>query len=124
MNAKKTKSDPVKTVLVITVGMLAIFIATQWQPALIISMVIGIAGIFSQYLAFKIDYLWMKLTWILSLIVPNILLSLVFYLILTPIALLSRVFSKKNELSLKNTSPSLFKEYNKTFTKESFKNPW
>ena len=124
MNKNKIKPEPSKTVLVITVGLLIVFMVTHWQPALISSMLIGIAGMFSQYLAIKIDFLWMKLTWVLSLIVPNILLSIVFYTMLTPIALLSRVFSKKDELFLKNTRPSLFKEYNKIFDKESFKNPW
>ena len=124
MTKNKMKTEPIKTILVITVGMLVVFMTTQWQPALILSMLIGVVGILSKYLAIKIDFLWMKLTWVLSLIVPNVLLSIVFYLMLTPIALLSRVFSKKDELFLKNTSPSLFKEYNKTFDKESFKNPW
>ncbi|MDB4091134.1 hypothetical protein N9528_02280 [Crocinitomicaceae bacterium] len=118
------KTESTKTILVITVGMLVVFMTTQWRPALILSMLIGVVGILSKYLAIKIDFLWMKLTWVLSLIVPNVLLSIVFYLMLTPLAILFRVFSRKNELFLKNTSPSLFKEYNKTFDKESFKNPW
>tara|TARA_B110000858_G_C17578100_1_gene369978 strand:+ start:197 stop:571 length:375 start_codon:yes stop_codon:yes gene_type:complete len=124
MTKNKMKSEPTKTVLVITIGMLVVFMATQWQPALIISMVIGLIGIFSHYLAIKINFLWMKLTWVLSLIVPNILLSIVFYLILTPIALLSRIFLKKDDLFLKNESHSLFKVYNKKFNEDSFKNPW
>ena len=124
MTNKKIKTEPVKSVLVITVGMLVVFKSTQWNPALIISMIIGLIGIFSQYLTTKINFLWMKLAWILSLIVPNILLTIVFYLILTPIAILSRVFSKKNELFLKNIKSSTFKNLNKTFTEESFKNPW
>jgi len=124
MTKNKMKTESTKTILVITVGMLVVFMTTQWRPALILSMLIGVVGILSKYLAIKIDFLWMKLTWVLSLIVPNVLLSIVFYLMLTPLAILFRVFSRKNELFLKNTSPSLFKEYNKTFDKESFKNPW
>jgi hypothetical protein len=75
-------------------------------------------------LAKKIDYLWMKLTWVLSMIVPNVLLSVIFYLFLTPIALLSRIFGKKNQLTLKNTKDSLFKENTKKFEKSSFEKTW
>ncbi|HBH05571.1 MAG TPA: hypothetical protein DDX92_03085 [Flavobacteriales bacterium] len=104
--------------------MLIVFLVTNWHPALVIALAVGIAGLVSKYLAVKIEYLWMKLAWILSFIIPNILLSIVFYLILTPIAFLSRIFSMNNDLSLKDTSPSLFKDHNKTFSKDSFKNPW
>lgn len=124
MNTNQLKSDPIKTILVITVGMLVVYVATKWHPALVIALVIGLSGILSNYLAKKIDFLWMKLTWVLSLIVPNILLSIIFYVLLTPIALLSRIFSKNDQLFLKNTSQSTFKEYNKNFDKDSFKNPW
>ena len=124
MSTNQLKSDPIKTILVITVGMLVVYVATKWHPALVIALVIGLSGILSSYLAVKIDFLWMKLTWVLSLIVPNILLSIIFYVLLTPIALLSRIFSKEDQLFLKNNSQSIFKEYNKQFDKDSFKNPW
>ncbi len=88
------------------------------------SFIVGALGLVSGYLAKKIDFLWMKLAWLLSLIVPNILLSVIFYLFLTPIAFLSRAFGDKNPLSLKNTKDSLFKESNKEFDKASFEKPW
>ena len=124
MNIKNIKSEPIKTVLVITVGMMVVYLITKLQWTLYISVSVGILGVLSDYLAKKIDYLWMKLTWILSLIMPNILLSIIFYIFLTPVALLSRVFGEKNQLSLKNTSSTLFKDSNKKFDKASFEKPW
>ena len=124
MNTNKIKTNPVKTVLVITVGVQIIYFTTLWEPALLISLILGLIGVISKYLAIKIDFLWMKLTWVLSLIIPNLLLSIIYYMILSPIALLSRLFSKRNELFLKNTISSTFKNYNKTFNRESFQNPW
>ena len=124
MNTNKIKTNPVKTILVITVGVQIIYFTTLWEPALLISLILGLIGVISKYLAIKIDFLWMKLTWLISLIIPNILLTIVFYIILTPIALISRLFSKKDEMFLINTSSSLFKENNKTFNKKSFQNPW
>ena len=124
MSMLKIKSDPVKTVLVITVGMLVVYLLTNWQWSLYTALIIGILGVLSDYFAKKIDYLWMKLAWVLSLIVPNILLSIVFYLFLTPIALISRIFGEKDQLGLKNNKDTLFKNSNKKFDPTSFENPW
>ena len=66
----------------------------------------------------------MKLAWVMSLIVPNILLSIVFYLFLTPIALISRIFGEKDQLGLKNSKDTMFKNTNKKFEPTSFENPW
>ena len=121
---KKNKSEPVKTVLTITIGFLVVYLVSKWRWSLNVALIIGLCGVFSTYLAKKIDFVWMKLTWVLSLIVPNILLSLIFYVFLTPIALLSRVFQKHDQLFLKNTVKSTFKDYNKQFEKRSFENPW
>ncbi|WP_162052206.1 SxtJ family membrane protein [Pontibacter pamirensis] len=124
MSSKKIKSDPVKTVLVITVGMLLVYIISEWEWALYVSLAVGALGLLSGYLAKKIDFLWMKLTWVLSYIMPNIILSIVFYIFLVPVAFLSRIFGEKNQLSLKNTDKSLFKEHKKKYDKVSFEKTW
>lgn len=121
---KKMKSDPRQTILVITLGMIVVYLALQVKWAITAALVVGVAGLLSDTLAEKIDWLWMKLTWVLSMIVPNILLSVVFYVFLTPIAIFSRIFGEKNPLSIKNTVPTLFKDHGKPFDKASFEKPW
>lgn len=124
MISKKNKTEPIKTVLIITVGMLIIYLITKWKWSINVSIIVGVLGLLSNYFAEKIDFLWMKLAWLLSLIIPNILLAIIFYLFLTPIALLSRVFGEKNQLTLKNTNQSLFKDKNKQYDKLIFEKPW
>jgi len=124
MNTTKLKSDPIKTVLVITLGMLIIYIATDWKWALNTSLTIGLLGFISPLLAKKIDLIWLKLTWLLSLVVPNILLSVIFYIFLTPLAILSRLIGNKNQLTLKNKEISMFKDNKKKFDPVSFEKPW
>jgi hypothetical protein len=124
MSIKKIKTEPIKTVLVITVGLILVHIITKQNWLIYGALVIGVFGLISTYIAQKIDYGWMKLTALLGLVMPNILLSIVFYIFLTPIALLSRVFGEKNRLSLRNENASLFKDYNKVFEKDSFEKPW
>lgn len=124
MAANNIKTEPVKTVLTITIGFLIVHFATKMQWPLIVATSIGILGLASSFLAEKIDFLWMKLAHILGMIVPNILLTIVFYVFLFPISLLSKVFGKKDPLFLKNPKDSVFTEVNKTFDASSFENPW
>lgn len=124
MSTKKIKTEPIKTVLVITVGLIVVHLVTKQNWAMYSALLVGACGLLSSFLAQKIDYVWMKLAALLGLIMPNILLSIVFYVFLTPIALLSGIFGEKNRLSLKNDSNTLFKDSNKVFEKASFEKPW
>jgi len=121
---KNTKTNPTKTVLIITIGFLLVYLVSKWHWAIYVSLVIGLAGAFSDYLSKKIDFLWMKLAWVLNLIVPNILLGIIFYIFLVPISLLSKLFSKSDPLTLKNKTGSIFKTSNKSFDKASFEKTW
>ena len=121
---KNLKSEPIKTCLTIAVGFIVVFLATKAQWAIYVSLIVGAIGLFSDYLSQKIDFVWMKLTWLLSLIVPNILLGAIFYLFLFPISMLSKLFGKSDPLLLKNSNSSTFTTEHKEFGKASFEKPW
>ncbi len=123
--SKQPKSiDPSKTVLVITVGFLVLFFFLKQNVFLYVALGVGLLGMLSSYLAEKIDWIWTKIGWILSFIVPNILMTIIFYVVLTPTAFLSRIFGKSDPMDLKNSQVSLFKKKEATFSKESFEKPW
>jgi hypothetical protein len=121
---KPIKTDPIKTVLTITVGFLVIYFFTEYRWLLYTSLIVGVLGLISTRLAEAVDYLWMKLSYLLSLIVPNILLTIIFYVFLFPISMLSKLFSKKDPMDLKNSKQSLFRSVEKAFIPESFDDPW
>ena len=121
---KNSKTNPAKTVLIIVIGFIVVYLITKWHWAIYVSLVVGLAGALSDYLSEKIDFVWMKLAWVLNLIVPNILLGIIFYIFLVPISLLSKLFSKSDPMNLKNKKGSIFKEVNKTFDKASFEKTW
>lgn len=120
----KQKTDTYKTVLVIVAGLLLIylFFAPLW--ALVISVMVGVASLVSEWIAQKITRAWMKLAELLNKIMPPIFLSLLYFFILTPIAWLSRLSGKRDELLLKDTEATTFKTLNKTFSAKSFENMW
>ena len=120
---KKQQTNPTKTILILTVAFLICYLITKSNWAIYTSLGLGFIGIFSSLLSKIIDFLWMKFAWVLSLIIPNIILSAVFYLLLFPIASFSKLFNK-DELQLKNNKKSFFKEVNKIFESKDFTNPW
>jgi len=85
--------------------------------------VMGVS-LFSESISDLIEKLWNGLAKILGYIVPTILLTIVFFLILTPLALLAKLFKSKSDYILKNRNGSIFKESNKTFSKSSFEKAW
>jgi len=121
----KTKTtNTTKTLLTISMGFLVVHLIGHWNWALMVSLGVGFIGMFSSFLSQKIEWIWMKLTVVLSYIVPNILLSAVFYLVLFPVAILSRIFGKKDIMRLKGGAQSCYIERNKSYSKDDFTYPW
>ncbi len=121
---KKIQSHPTKTVLTICLGFLVVYLITKHRWALTVAVLVCLAGLFSDFLAEKIDWAWGKLTEVLALIVPNILLSAVFYLFLFPVAILARLFGKKDPLMLKKGPATTWVEKKTGFDAPSFEKPW
>ena len=85
--------------------------------------VMGVS-LFSESISDLIEKLWNGLAKILGYIVPTILLTVVFFLILTPLALLAKLFKSKSEYISENDSNSIFKNSNKSFDRKSFERAW
>ncbi len=122
--ASKKELTPSKTVLTIVIGFLVIYLIGHFNWALWVAIVLGVLGLLSSYLALKIQEAWMGLSTILSYIIPPILLSVVFFIILFPVALLSRLFGEKDPLQLKKTDATLFKTVDRTYSKDTFEKTW
>ena len=120
----KGSSNPTFTVLTLSVGFMLIFVWTEQVWAIWIAVMGGGMGALSAKLRTYIDQIWMKLGEILSRVVPPILLTLIFYLILFPVAILSRAFGKKDPFLLKNSRDSFFQDREEQLKKDSFEKMW
>ena len=120
----KTKTEPIKTILIIVLGLIILHLKFQMVFILYVALFICIGGVISSKLRKAIDFIWMKLAWVLSLIIPNIILSIIFYFILFPVAIIAKLFRNKNGIVLKNEQNSFFKDVNKEFKRDTFKTPW
>lgn len=116
--------SPIKSLLAIVLGCTVIFLFTGSNWLLYLSIVIICVGLISNRLTQGIHYLWMKIALVLGFIVPKIVLILIFYCVLFPLSLLSKLFGRKDPLHLKNNTKTTFITVHKTFDKQSFENPW
>ncbi len=112
-----------ETVLTISTGLLVFYLIYKVEELIIISVVLGIIGIFFNFMGSKISWLWYKIAEVLGFIVSRILLTVVFYLLLFPIARLSRLFTK-DPLCLSKNRDTLYTVRNANFSKGDFEKTW
>lgn len=115
-----------ETMLVITVGLLVLHLIFKKPWLLTAALVLGLVGVFSNFLSEKITLGWMKIAEVLGRINAAILLSLVFFLFVTPIAFIRRLLTKKDVLHLNDARKvsSLYEERNHAYAAKDLENTW
>ncbi len=121
---KQSNSNTALTVLTIVVGLTILNYFMQNDMLLLVIIAIGVLGVLSSWIRDSIHFIWMKLADLLGLIIPKLILSLIFYLIVTPLGMLSRIFSPNELLIKKNDRNSFFLPINRKFDKSFFEKPW
>ena len=120
----KTSDTSKSTILVICMGFLVIFLVSKGKWALYTSLGVGVVSLASSYISQKIEWGWTKLSELLGMIVPNILLSVIFFFFLFPISLIARL-SRKDSLMLSKKYNSYFVDTeNRQMDKKSFEKTW
>jgi len=115
-----------ETMLVITVGLLVLHLIFKKPWLLTAALVLGLIGVFSNFLSEKITLGWMKFAEVLGRINAAILLSVVFFLFVTPIAFVRKLFTRKDTLHLHDarTAPTLYEERNHAYEAKDLENTW
>lgn len=119
----KKDAGTAKTQLVIVVGLAIIGLILDNYTLLVISVSIGLVSIFIPFLGYWIVWFWYKLAELLSRITTPIILSVLFYLFITPFSWIYRLFGNK-PLILKKPKDSVYTSRNHTFTEKDIENPW
>ncbi len=118
------KSNYALTCLTISTGFLVLYFILNENSMLITALLVGLAGTTSRYLRKIIHGFWMKLSFFLGLIVPKFVLTIIYTIILFPVALLSRLLRQKDPLKLKNSMNSTFTDVDKKFDQKYFEKLW
>jgi hypothetical protein len=118
------QQDRYKTILVIVTGLLAIALIFKIQWLMLTSFAIGALSVFIPPAARAIEWAWLKLALGLGWVNSRILLTVIYFIFLLPLAWISRLFTK-DPLSLRNRkTSSLFVTRNHAYTKNDLENIW
>ncbi|KAA6439973.1 hypothetical protein FEM33_09730 [Dyadobacter flavalbus] len=121
-----TESEKLKAQLVIVTGLIVLYfiLKSQYVYFLYAAAGIGVISLAVPVAGNLIVKLWYKLAEILGAINGRILLSVVFFLILLPVALIARL-GKRNMLALKKEAKdSVFVERNHKYTSKDLEQVW
>lgn len=127
LNAKTLNDiskDPAtsKTQLVIVTGLLVLAWIFGSIYLVYSAGLVGLASFVSP-IGNRVVWGWYKLAEGLGWFNSRVLLSLVYYLIVTPIAILFRLFGN-DPLRLKDNKGSMYEFREHTYTKKDLENPW
>jgi hypothetical protein len=116
--------DRYKTILVIVTGLSVIGWIFEFSILGKVAVVIGVVAIFVPPAAKAVEWFWIKLALGLGWINSKILLSIIYFAFVTPIAWISRLFTN-DPLSLKRTSrQSLYTSRDHLYSKRDLENTW
>lgn len=124
MNKLAPKIDPISTILTINICFIILYLITRWHLLLYFSILIGIGGLSNKTISIFINNLWIRMVRIFSCIARNLVLTLIYFIVLTPLAYLCKAFNCSNQLNLRNNKRSLFLEKHKNFNSDSFHKMW
>lgn len=121
---KTAQQQELETVTVLAAFFLVLNLLVQWDALVYIALALLLTGLFVKPAARQISRLWLKLAELLGAFNSKIILTLVFFLFLTPLAYLFRLFTK-NPLQLKKTSAeSMYQERNHRYCAADFEKMW
>ncbi len=115
------KENPLESILAISGGLLLFYLLFNLKVLLIIAICFIAVGLFSTYLSSKIAWLWLGFAKVLGYFSSRLLLGIVFYLVLTPLAFLRKLLKKK---IMVEDSTTYFSERNHNFTATDCEKPF
>ena len=120
------KANPYQTILVMVTGFLVLghFFSLSGKYFYYAALAVGILGLASSTTRDWIVWIWEKISYALGWFNSRILLSIVFIIFLTPIAILYRLVKRDVMAIRKSPDKSNFHERNHTFMAGDLENPW
>jgi ABC-type uncharacterized transport system permease subunit len=108
----------------IAAGMVVLFFIFKSAVFLAIAVGVCLAGLLSMRLAAIIAVLWMKVANLIGLIINTVLLSLVFFVLLTPLALIRKIAGKSPILLRPTQDDSYFRTRSHKYEKRDLQDMW
>ncbi len=91
---------------------------------LLAALVLGLIGLFIPMLADKIHLGWMKLAHVMGWVMSKVILTVVFFVFLFPMAMIVKAMGKSSIKMKSGGSKSYYKERNFLYDKDSLEHVW
>jgi hypothetical protein len=117
------KDKHLGTILIFAMVLIIFFLIYRNVKILYAALALGAIAIFIPALSRKIHDVWMKFAELLGFVMNKVILGIVFFIFLVPIAFLSRFF-RKNPLQTRKSVSSYFSDRNFTYNKKSLEQLW
>jgi hypothetical protein len=112
------------TILVLVVALVIVFFFYRNMNILYAAVALSCISLFIPWIGMKVHWLWMKFAEGIGFVMNKLILSIIFFIFLLPVALLSKLFRKEAFKAKKNDRTSYFTERNFTYTKKSLEELW
>ena len=101
-----------------------LYVIFSWEIALWLALFLGAAGLLSKNLREGIHRIWGFISQMLGSFSSHILLGILFFLILSPLAWIRRRLKLADSFHPDPDSSSNFEQRNYIYTPEDFNKPW
>ena len=117
--------ETLKTITVLAAAVLIAYLIFAADWLLWIALLLLIGNAFETRITGAIADYWMRFASVLGRINAKIMLALIFFVILTPIAFLYRMFNREAVARFReNRQNSYFDDVNKSYIREDFEKVW
>jgi hypothetical protein len=121
MKLEKVKSIEAQLAIVVGFGLIALFIENMLMLKIV--LLLGLVFLLIPKVGDFVSKLWLKFAELLGGVMSKVLLSIVFFIFLMPIAILAKM-GNKNGIKLKNPGATNFKDRNHEYKPGDLKNIW
>ncbi len=118
------KEKTLETILAMCFGFLVLHVIFHIKFLLPLSIVLAGIGLFSDYLSQKVTWIWLKIAELIGAVMGRLLMGMVFFLFLTPLAFLMKLAGKSSVRIKKEQTTTLYDERNHTYTAADLENIW
>jgi len=119
-----TREKALETVLTIAMGLLVLSFVFHTKWLVVGAILLGIVALASKFLAGKIAWLWLKLAEGLGFVMSRVLLAILFFVVLFPVALLSRIGAKDPLQLKKKAGGTYYADRNHRYEAKDLENIW
>ena len=118
-----SREKNIEAILVICLGLVVFYFIFDEKILLTISIILGLAGLFIPFVAKWVAKGWYGLSHVMGFVMSKVILTIIFYVFLFPMALIARAGGKLT-VKLKKDPKTYWTERNHSYVKKDLENTW